>query len=213
MSMIDITPLELLTTTRTVRKRLDLSRPVDRSLVEECLRIAWQAPNGSNQQMYGWVCVDDPATKAAMADVYRDGLKRHQEISAANPSPYKVNDRQELISASVFHLLQHMQDVPVLVVPTIETRLDGGSIFEQGSRWGSILPAVWNFMLALRMHGMGSAWTTLHLHCEKDMADLLGIPFAEVTQAGMFPVAYTIGTDFHAASRAHSEQTIHWNKW
>jgi nitroreductase len=106
-----------------------------------------------------------------------------------------------------------MQDVPVLVVPTIEKRLDGVSIFEQGSRWGSILPAVWNFMLALRLHGMGSAWTTLHLHCEKDMADLLGIPFDEVTQAGMFPVAYTIGTDFHAASRAHSEQTIRWNKW
>src|SRR5438067_2276512 len=153
--LLDLTPVELLTTTRTVRKRLDFTRPVDRSIVEECLRLAWQAPNGSNQQMYGWVCVDDPDTRAAMADIYRNGLKVHQEISAANPSPYKVNDRQELISSSVFHLIQHMQDVPVLVVPTIETRLDGVSIFEQGSRWGSILPAVWNFMLALRLHGMG----------------------------------------------------------
>src|SRR5580765_5700280 len=88
--MLDMTPVELLTTTRTVRKRLDFTRPVDRSIVEECLRIAWQAPNGSNQQMYGWVCVDDPGTKEAMADIYRAGLKRHQEISAASPSPYKV---------------------------------------------------------------------------------------------------------------------------
>src|SRR5262249_60150569 len=123
----------------TVRRGRDLPKAVDRSGVGECLRIAWQAPNGSNQQMYGWVCVDDPTTRAAMADIYRDGLKRHQEISAANPSPYKVDDRQQLISASVFHLLQHMQDVPVLVVPTIEKRLDGVSIFEQGSRWGSVL--------------------------------------------------------------------------
>src|SRR2546425_7908791 len=101
LRQLDITPVELLTTTRTVRKRLDFSRPVDRSIVEECLRLAWQAPNGSNQQMYGWVCVDDPDTRAAMADVYRNGLKVHQEISAATPSPYKVNDRQELISSSV----------------------------------------------------------------------------------------------------------------
>src|SRR5947209_18858502 len=100
--MLSLTPVELLTTTRTVRKRLDFTKPVEREAVEKCLRIAFQAPNGSNQQMYGWVCVDDPATKVAMADIYREGLKRHQEISASSPSPYKVNDRQDLISSSVF---------------------------------------------------------------------------------------------------------------
>src|SRR3954463_611335 len=101
---LNLTPVELLTTTRTVRKRLDFERPVEREIVEECLRIAFQAPNGSNQQMYGWVCVDDAGTRAARANIYRDGLKRPREIPPSQPSPYKVNDRQELISTSVFHL-------------------------------------------------------------------------------------------------------------
>src|SRR5687767_4850143 len=104
MTLLDLTPVELLTTTRTVRKRLDFARPVERSVVEDCLRIAFQAPNGSNQQMYGWVCVDDPGTKAAMADLYREGLKRHQAITSQGASPYKINDRQDLISTSVYHL-------------------------------------------------------------------------------------------------------------
>jgi nitroreductase len=92
-------------------------------------------------------------------------------------------------------------------------RLDGASIFEQGSRWGSILPAVWSFMLALRSQGLGSAWTTLSLHREREMAELLDIPYDRVTQAGLFPVAYTIGTDFRPASRAASGDVIHWNQW
>ena len=113
----------------------------------------------------------------------------------------------------MFYLREHLHEVPVLLVPTIDGRMEHQSIFDQAGRWGSVLPAVWNFMLALRSKGMGSAWTTIHLHKEREMAELLGIPYDDVTQAGLFPVAYTIGTDFRAASRAHSEQTIHWNGW
>ena len=215
---LDLSPRELLTTTRTVRKRLDLTKPVARDDVEECVRIGWQAPNGSNQQMYNWVLVDDPATRVEMARIYREGMDFHIAMSAqareeGTAQPYAVDDRQDLIGASVFHLREHLHEVPVLLVPTIDGRMESQSIFDQAGRWGSVLPAVWNFMLALRAKGMGSAWTTIHLHKERDMAELLGIPYDEVTQAGLFPVAYTIGTDFHAASRAHSEKTIHWNGW
>jgi nitroreductase len=117
------------------------------------------------------------------------------------------------MSASVQHLVDNMQRVPVLLVPTIGRRYAGSSTFELASRWGSILPAVWSFMLALRNRGLGSAWTTLHLYREREMAELLGIPHPDQTQVGLFPVAYTIGTDFRPADRRASEARIFWNGW
>jgi len=209
---------ELLTTTRTVRRRLDLERPVSREVVEECLRIGFQAPNGSNLQLYDWVLVDDPGLRSAMGDIYRGGLEAQLAASARaerakTPSPYPDTTAQRRISASVYHLIERMQDVPVLVVPTLSGRMEGRSIFDQASRWGSVIPTVWNFMLALRSRGLGSAWTTIHLHREEDMADLLGIPYQRVTQVGLFPVAYTIGTDFQPADRSLAEEKIHWNAW
>ena len=208
-------PVELLTTTRSVRKRLDLARPVDRATVEDCLRIGFQAPNGSNLQLYDWVLVDQPDIRAAIAEIYRRGLADQLALSAAStdPSPYPDTDAQKRISASVSHLIEHLHEVPILVIPTVSGRLEDASIFEQASRWGSILPAVWNFMLALRTRGLGSAWTTLHLYREKEMAELLDIPYDEVTQAGLFPVAYTLGTTFKPANRSLSEQHVHWNHW
>jgi nitroreductase len=213
--MQELTPDELLTTTRSVRRRLDLSRPVDRTLVEDCLRLAFQAPNGSNLQLYDWVVVDDPAVRHAMATVYRAGMQDQIDAGTADPLSRTPPDpvAASPMAASVFHLRDHLADVPVLVVPTITGRLDGVSIFEQASRWGSVLPAVWSFMLALRTRGLGSAWTTVHLHREEEMADVLGIPFAAVTQVGLFPVGYTIGTTFRAADRARAESSIRWNHW
>ena len=208
---------EVLTTTRTVRRRLDLERPVSREVVEECLRIGFQAPNGSNLQLYDWVLVDDPRLRGAMGDLYRGGLEAQLAASARSardtPSPYPDTPAQQRISASVYHLIERIQDVPVLVVPTLSGRMEGRSIFDQASRWGSVLPTVWNFMLALRSRGLGSAWTTIHLHREEDMADLLGIPYGRVTQVGLFPVAYTLGTDFRPADRSRAEDKIHWNAW
>jgi nitroreductase len=212
---VTLAPAELLTTTRSVRKRLDLARPVDRAVVEDCLRIGFQAPNGSNLQLYDWVLVDRPDVRAAMAEIYRGGLADQLALSAAStdPTPYPDTEAQKRISTSVAHLVEHLHEVPVLVIPTVSGRLEDASIFEQASRWGSVLPAVWNFMLALRTRGLGSAWTTLHLHREKEMAELLDIPYDEVTQAGLFPVAYTLGTTFKPANRGLSEQHVHWNHW
>jgi nitroreductase len=210
---LDLTAEEVLTTTRAVRRRLDLTRPVPRDVIEACLRVAFQAPNGSDQQTWGWVVVDDPATKAAMAAIYRaalgDFVARPRTAEAPRPPD---TPKQRRMSASVMHLTEHMAEVPVLLVPTFHGRTEGKGMFWQASRWGSIAPAVWSFMLALRLHGLGSSWTTLHLLREHEMADLLAIPATE-TQAGMFPVAYTIGTDFKVADRSKSEAQVRWNHW
>jgi nitroreductase len=213
MHRLNLSAAEVLTTTRTVRKRLDLERPVERSVVEACLRIAFQAPNGSDQQTWGWVVVDDPATKAEMARIYIAALREFvaRPRSAEDPLPPDTL-KQRRMAASVMHLMDHMADVPVLLVPTFHGRVEDKGVFWQASRWGSIAPAVWGFMLALRLHGLGSAWTTLHLLREPEMGELLGIPRTE-TQAGMFPVAYTIGTDFKVADRSPSEAQIRWNRW
>jgi nitroreductase len=215
---LPLSPWEVLTTTRTVRKRLDLERPVERDTIQQCLRAAFQAPNGSNRQLWNWVVVDDAETRSAMAGIYRRSLLDYVELMSqararrAAPVLEQTAQRQRM-SDSVLYLNEHLHQVPVLVVPTVAGKFDGTSVFDQASRWGSVLPGVWSFMLALRTKGMGSAWTTLHLLREQEMAELLGIPFAGVTQAGLFPVAYTLGTDFHRADRAHSEGRIGWNRW
>jgi nitroreductase len=214
--VVDLTNLELLTTTRAVRRRLDLTRPVDRADVEECLRVAFQAPNASNQQRWAWIAVDDAATKARMADVYRAGATaRSAQIAQmeGTPGAYTVKTRASEISESTRHLLDHIHEVPVLVVPTVVGRLDRADVATQASAWGSVLPAVWSFMLALRTKGMGSAWTTTHLLFEADMAEILGIPYGEVTQVGLFPVAHTIGTAFRPGVRDASADAIRWNHW
>jgi nitroreductase len=205
---------ELLTTTRSVRKRLDFTRPVARDVVETCARVAFQAPNGSNQQGWSWVFVDDPDTRAAMADLYRQGLRDHlARDRTGEREPDRSEPTQQRISTSVAYLLERMQDVPVLLVPAVARRYGDTSTFQQASKWGSILPAVWSFMLALRERGLGSAWTTLHLPNEREVADLLGIPYDGYTQAGLFPIAYTIGTDFKPAPRIGLDELVHWDTW
>jgi nitroreductase len=211
---LDLSPRELLTTTRTVRKRLDLDRPVEREVVEECLQLAFQAPNGSDQQTWGWVLVDDPDTRAQMAAIYMSALKDYvnrPRTKSADARPPQT-PKQQRMTESVMYLMEHLHEVPLLLVPTFHGRCENGTVFDQASRWGSIAPGIWSFMLALRLHGMGSAWTTLHLHREREMGELLGIPETE-TQAGLFPVAYTIGTDFKPGRRKPLETMVHRDRW
>jgi nitroreductase len=204
---------DALTTTRTVRKRLDLSRPVARDVVEECLSLALQAPNGSNRQLWRWILIDDPEVRANVADIYRAALDGYAASGVSADKPVEADRTSPAalrMTASVMHLREHLEEVPVLVLPLLAGRTDGASIFYQASMWGSIIPAVWGFMLALRAKGMGSAWTTIHLHQEAQMAGLMGIP-AQYTQVGLFPVAYTIGTDFKPASRRPLREVASWN--
>lgn len=213
--VLDLTPDELLTTTRSVRKRLDLERPVERSVIEECIDLALQAPTGSNTQGWHWVVVEDPSLKQQIADYYGANFDPYINMPGAS---YDAEDprakRQDAVKSSATYLREHLFEVPAMVIPCQWGRVpDDAPSFAHAGYWGSILPAVWSFMLALRSRGLGSAWTTLHLPNEREVADLLGIPFERCTQAGLFPVAYTKGTDFKRATRVPAAELIHWDHW
>jgi nitroreductase len=212
--MLDLTPDEVLTTTRAVRRRLDLARPVPRAVVEECLAIALQAPNGSNLNTWRWIAVDDRARVARMAEIYDAALGDFvRSLGSATGASYAGAHVPgfERISSSVQHLREHLREVPVLVVPAFAGRTEGASTFLQASLWGSVVQAVWSFMLALRPRGLGSCWTTAHLHREREMAELLGIPHERYTQVGLFPVAWTMGTRFAPAWRRPVGEVLGWN--
>jgi nitroreductase len=213
--MSDVLPLspdELLTTTRSVRRRLDLERPVPVDVIREALEVALQAPTGSNAQTWHWIVVTDPEKRQAIASLYARSFARYRASGArtyADPTRQAVQQR---VTSSADYLAEHMGEVPVLVIGAIFT---GAEEFEPGSQaglWGSLLPAAWSLQLALRARGLGSAWTTLHLAYEREIAELLGIP-ATVRQGVLLPVAYTVGTDFRPAHRAPLEDVLHIDGW
>ncbi len=205
----------LLTTTRSVRKRLDLRRPVAPEVLERCIEIALQAPTGSNQQSWSFLVVTDPAKRAALAALYRQAFEAYRAMRANEPPPPAGDPRAEQmprIIDSATYLAEHLQDVPVHVIPCIEGRVEQAGVLAQASVYGSILPAAWSLMLALRARGLGSAWTTLHLMFEQDAARLLGIP-AHVTQTALLPVAWYTGRDFKPAKRLPAKRLTYWNTW
>lgn len=207
---------ELLATTRSVRKRLDFERPVEREVIRECLELALQAPTGSNRQGWQWVFVEDETKKTALAEIYRANFAQYRTM----PRPqYEDGDargaRMDAVSDSAGYLAENFERAPVLMIPCIESRRDNMPLFASASLWGSLLPAVWSFMLALRERALGSAWTTIHLmnDGEQQAAELLGIPYERYSQGGLFPIAYTVGTDFKPAARLPVEDLWHWDEW
>ncbi|MCW2513424.1 MAG: nitroreductase [Mycobacterium sp.] len=212
---LELSAAELLSTTRSVRKRLDLERPVEREVIEECLELALQAPTGSNSQMWQWVIVTDADLKAQIAEHYAAGFDPYFAGKGASWQEGDPRaDRAAAVSSSAKYLRDHFHEVPAMLIPCQYGRVPSDAPSEShAGYWGSLLPAVWSFMLALRSKGLGSAWTTLHLGREREVAELLGIPYDTVTQAGLFPIAYTKGTDFKPAKRLPAEKLSHWNTW
>jgi nitroreductase len=212
MPLLPLTPDEVLMTTRAVRKRLDLTRPVERATLEECLALAQQAPTGSNSQGWGFIVVTDAAKRAALAEVYRKSWEPYSRSRTIVPAGVEAAT-QGRVRDSASYLADHLHEVPVHVIPVIKSRTDNASIVGQAGVWGSILPAAWSFMLAARARGLGTVWTTLHLRYEEEAAQILGIPFDTVMQTALIPVAYTLGTDFKPAPRAPLESFVHWEGW
>jgi nitroreductase len=216
--VLELTPDELLSTTRSVRRRLDLTRPVERELIEECLLLAQQAPSGGNRQGMSFVVVTEPETRAALGAIYARAWERYRSegVSTGRPgaTPQPTGrDLQKRIGRSAQYLADHMGDVPVLVMACHPGRTEDRAQVIQASAFGSVLPAVWSFMLAARARGLGTAWTTIHLFYEEEAADVLGIPYEEVSQVALIPVAHTVGTDFKAGPRVPLERFAHWERW
>jgi nitroreductase len=207
---LELTTDELLATTRAVRKRLDLTRPVEREVLEECLRLAQQAPTASFAQNWHFVVVTDADKRAALGELWRGVARAYLERRSAAA---QADARTARLGDAVRHLADHIHEVPVHVIPCVEGRTDGVPVVVQASRWGSIIPAAWSFMLAARARGLGTAWTTFHLRHEREAAELLGIPFDQVMQAALIPVAYTIGTGFRPGARHPLDSMVHWDHW
>ena len=210
----------LLTTTKSVRRRLDLGRPVERSVIAECIRLASFAPNASNAQEWHWVVVDDPDVRVRVGDLYRRILEPlSREMLAAKQA--QGDEAGARVTRSVLYLAEHMRDVPAIVIPCFDVTAASsryGDVLASReaptsmdpAMFASILPAVWSFQLALRSRGLGSTLTTAHQFRQEAMAEILGIPKTWF-QVALLPVAYTLGGDFRPSERTAAESKILWN--
>ena len=218
MATLDLTPDQLLTTTRAVRKRLDFSQPVPDDLVRECVATAFQSPSGSNNPTMQFVVVRDEAKRRAIGDVYRQCFSAYKSMDGVyagsiDKGSDEANAQQQRVASSADYLGEHMGEAPVLVIACTAGRTDGQPGMMAASILGNVLPAMWSFMLAARVRGLGTCWTTLHLMQEQAVADIVGIPFDAVQQVCLSPLAYTKGTDFKPAGRPDPETIIHWDTW
>jgi nitroreductase len=205
--LLPLTPDQLLSTTRAVRKRLDLDRPVPLGVVREALAVALQAPSGSNLQRWHWIVLTDPEVKSRVAEFYRRSYGPYRE---EKPEPATAADARMLASAD--YLSEVMAQVPVLVIGAIHVGASGLPEGNQAGVWGSLLPAAWSLALALRARGLGTTWTTLHLQYEREVAEVLNLP-ADVRQGVLLPVAYTKGTEFKPGPRVDLDAVLHVNRW
>ena len=219
MALLPLDPDQLLSTTRAVRKRLDFERPVPDDLVRECVELAMQSPSGSNNMTMQFVVVRDEAKRKAIGDIYRQCYSIYQSmdgvyIRSIDKGDDSANAQQQRSADSADFLGEHMGDAPVLVIGCTQgARADGMPGMVVSSVMGNVLPAMWSFMLAARARGLGTAWTTVHLMMEQQVADVLGIPFDSVQQVCLSPLAFTKGTDFKPAKRPAADSIIHWDTW
>ena len=222
MPILHLTPDELLTNTRSVRKRLDFSRPVEPELLRECLEIAVQAPTGGNRQNWHFIVVTDRQQIQALGKIYQKGwaiyLQQQTSIASAMQNKRMTPDRIATLARvadSANYLAEHMHEVPAMLIPCGYGRadVDRQPTNMQAGWWGSLLPAAWSFMLAARARGLGTCWTTVHLYYEQEAAEVLGTPYEKVVQAALIPIAYTLGTEFKPGARIPLESILHWDKW
>lgn len=203
-----------LSTTRAVRKRMDLTRPVPRELILECLGLAVQAPTGGNRQQWQWMIVTDPAQKAKIGELYKVSWYDYSKSRPSYPEDDPRYAQQPRVHTSAQYLADHFGEVPAMVIPCHYGRVDGtGSNQAIAGIYGSVLPAAWSFCLAARARGLGTAYTTLHLRFEREVAEILGLPYEQVTQAALITVGYTTGGDFKPAERIPLEPIVHWDSW
>ena len=218
MARLDLDADTLLSTTRAVRKRLDFDRPVDDDVLRECLELAVQAPSGSNSQNWRFVVVTDPEKKAALGAIYRRAFDIYEGMPQNAANFYQGSDaarvaQQDRVMDSARFLADHMGEVPAMLVPCLNMRIDGAPNIASASMYASVIPAAWSFCLAARERGLGTSWTSLHLVFEEEAAAVMGIPFADVTQLALIAIGYTKGTDFKPARREPLDTVAFWNEW
>jgi nitroreductase len=208
----------VLTTTRAVRRKIDRTRPVPHDVIRDCLEIALQAPTGSNRQNWHFIVVTDAAKRAAIGDLYaravaaaKDQVAVLTRIEPADRATYEA--QTERVQQSATWMFDHLGEMPGMLIPCVSGRIDEAPAAARASVYASIIPATWSFMLAARARGIGSVWTTVHLALEEEAAELLGIPYAEVTQVALVPFGYVTGDPFKPARREPLDLVTHWDSW
>ena len=221
MNQLNLTNDELLSTTRAVRKRLDFDREVEREVLLECMELGLQAPSGSNSQNWQFLFVTDQDKRTAIGEIYREIFAGYaaspMAASAQHADDPAMADTQARVMSSAQYLADNLAKAPVFFIPCHAGRVDNvtgdmANVAQSGT-FGSIIPAAWSFMLAARARGLGTCWTTLHLIQERKCAEILGIPYDEVTQIALIPVAYTRGTEFKPGPRKSMEGIVHFDSW
>lgn len=215
---LELSADEVLSTTRSVRRRLDFDRPVDPATLRECLELALQAPTGSLRQDWHFVVSTDPEQCRAVGEIYSQTWHRlvsddYLEKTAAAESDESARADWTNMMGSARYLAENFPRIGAVFVPCIQGRLDGTPAMQQAVAWGSIIQAAWSFCLAARNRGLGTCWTTVHLAREREVADILSIPYDEVQQVALIPVAHTLGTDFKPGRRKNFDDFVHWNGW
>lgn len=191
-----------LMTTRGVRQRLDFDRDVDDQIILDCIDVAEQAPTGGNNGSRRWMIIRDQDTKDRMAELYLSaGVDWVIETAKRLEGSGHQNER---LMTGARHLGENIARTPALVMPTILGRHDGSG---RPGLFDSVIQSAWSFMVALRARGLGTVWTTMYLNEAPAVAELLDLP-EHVTQICLFPVAYTIGTDFKPTSRRYPAREI-----
>lgn len=217
-NLLPLSAEELLTTTRGVRKRLDFSRPVEREVLRECVATALQAPSGSNRWALQFVIVTDPAIRRAFGEVYRECYELYKTldgvyIGSIDKGDAALNEQQQKTTVSADFLGEHFGEAPAIVAACAPARAEDGPAIRKTTLLGSVLPGMWSFMLAARLRGLGTSWTTVSLFDEAKTGEALGIPVDKVTIGAITPVAYTKGTEFKPAMRPDPDEVIHWDGW
>jgi nitroreductase len=213
--LLNLSVDEVLTTTRAVRRRFDLQRPVERDVLEDCLRIAQQAPTGSNRQTTHFVVITDAELRSAIAVVYRRGAAQYRQENPGLHRDFPDESQRAAaprIGAAAEFLMEHLHEVPVHVLVCVEGSVTDLALAPLAGQVGSVFPAIWSFMLAARSRGLGTCLTTVHLRLADEVAALVGLP-DDLTQMALIPTGYTVGTDFRPASRRPLSDIVHWNHW
>ena len=215
---LELSADEVLTTTRSVRRRLNLEKEVSPEILKECLNIALQAPTGSLRQDWHFVVSTDRDQCREVGTIYQEVWTKMVTDDYLNASASRQGEKGDQASwlnmmGSARHLAETFPEVPAIFVPCISGRLEGADAMTQAVKWGSVIQAAWSFMLAARNRGLGTCWTTVHLQREEEVADILGIPFASIQQVAVSPVAHTVGTSFKSGRRKPTAEFVHFNGW
>jgi len=215
---LELSADEVLATTRSVRRRLDLEKEVGEDVLRDCLALALQAPTGSLRQDWHFVVSNDRDQCREVGLIYQQvwtAMVTDEYLDASAGKQGSAGDQGSWLNmmGSARHLAETFPAVPAIFVPCISGRLDGVDAMTQAVKWGSVIQAAWSFMLAARNRGLGTCWTTVHLQREEDVAEVLGNPYSEVQQVALSPVAYTVGTEFKAGRRKPEESFVHFNGW